>query len=355
MSKHRPLVYGQPVPQSFFDAWQEFVSTMTANLTLSIVPPAGANPPIAVRIVAGPDNAQVGIGINGRWRYITSTVTATVGPTAGTYDLFVTASANQFVSNPTPPPPENDQTNYGFALAAVARGQNPIQPHFRKVGEAVFDGTRITSLRQMVGQIDSSGTFVAGDMKASFAVSPPAGWLRCDGAQYLISDYPELFGAIGYAYGGTGANFRVPDLRNRFPMGAETAIAVGQVGGAAAVALSLAQLPAHDHGAQTSTTTDHTHSVSGTTRQNSVAHTHSFFNPAGTFGQSVAMWQAGITAGFSGVNQTTGSESAPHTHEFSVTSGSAGGSHRHTITSQGAGEAHENRPPFVALAFFIKA
>lgn len=151
MSKHRQLLYGQPVQQSFFDALQEFISTMSGNLVLAVVGNT------TVQAAAGPGNAQVGIGINGLWRYNSATVTANVGPTAGVYDIFVTASNNNFVTNPTPPPPENDQTTYSFALAALLQPQTPTAvPNFRKVGEASFNGTRITSLRQTVGGVSPS-------------------------------------------------------------------------------------------------------------------------------------------------------------------------------------------------------
>lgn len=42
----------------------------------------------------------------------------------------------------------------------------------------------------------------------------PAGFLKCDGASYLTEDYPDLFSEIGYTYGGSAANFDVPDLVN---------------------------------------------------------------------------------------------------------------------------------------------
>lgn len=48
----------------------------------------------------------------------------------------------------------------------------------------------------------------------------PFGYLVCDGALKNISDYPNLFAAIGTAWGGDGvANFRVPDLRGYFLRG----------------------------------------------------------------------------------------------------------------------------------------
>ncbi|TGD73521.1 tail fiber protein [Mangrovimicrobium sediminis] len=45
------------------------------------------------------------------------------------------------------------------------------------------------------------------------------GWLICDGSQYSTTDFAELFAAIGYAHGGSGALFNVPDLRGMFVRG----------------------------------------------------------------------------------------------------------------------------------------
>ncbi len=47
----------------------------------------------------------------------------------------------------------------------------------------------------------------------------PIGYVSCDGASYSITQYPELFNAIGYLYGGAGATFNVPDLRGEFVRG----------------------------------------------------------------------------------------------------------------------------------------
>lgn len=43
----------------------------------------------------------------------------------------------------------------------------------------------------------------------------PSGWIVCDGAQVDVDDYPLLFQAIGYRYGGVGNLFATPRLRNR--------------------------------------------------------------------------------------------------------------------------------------------
>ena len=50
-------------------------------------------------------------------------------------------------------------------------------------------------------------------------VNAPAGYLVCNGAQYQTVQYPELFAAIGYTFGGGGGAFAVPDLRGMFVRG----------------------------------------------------------------------------------------------------------------------------------------
>lgn len=48
----------------------------------------------------------------------------------------------------------------------------------------------------------------------------PDGWMICDGRELKLSDYPELFSAIGNTFGGNGESlFRIPDLRGRFVRG----------------------------------------------------------------------------------------------------------------------------------------
>jgi hypothetical protein len=50
----------------------------------------------------------------------------------------------------------------------------------------------------------------------------PNGYLWCDGSTYSTASYPGLFAIIGYTYGGSVANFNVPDLQVRVPMGGVT-------------------------------------------------------------------------------------------------------------------------------------
>lgn len=76
--------------------------------------------------------------------------------------------------------------------------------------------------------------------------------LLCDGSSYAATDYPSLFGVVGYAFGGSGANFNVPDLRSKLPTGAGgtilgNAVSVGSVGGAESHAQSVSELASHTH------------------------------------------------------------------------------------------------------------
>ena len=87
----------------------------------------------------------------------------------------------------------------------------------------------------------------------------PSGWLECDGRLLNISDYESLYKLIGTTYGGDGkTTFALPDLRARVPVGQGqsprgSAIQWGEKGGSATVTLTTAQMPAHTHATQVST------------------------------------------------------------------------------------------------------
>lgn len=50
---------------------------------------------------------------------------------------------------------------------------------------------------------------------------PMFNWLKCDGSSLEINQYPELFSALGYRYGGSGQKFNLPDLRGEFLRGVD--------------------------------------------------------------------------------------------------------------------------------------
>lgn len=88
------------------------------------------------------------------------------------------------------------------------------------------------------------------------AAAAPPGYLLCDGASYATADYPELFTAIGYSFGGAGANFNVPALINRVVVGGGDIWSIGATGGEQDVFLDVASMPSHTH-----TDLGHSHSI----------------------------------------------------------------------------------------------
>lgn len=127
-------------------------------------------------------------------------------------------------------------------------------------------------------------------------------FIPCDGGTYLRDDYPLLYEAIDPVYIVSGTEFRVPDMRDRVPVGTGNAYALDDSGGADSVALTVDQIPAH-------------------------IHTYQQY----TFGVDIE--SVGVPDP-TGVGQPT----------FAQNTSSAGG-----------GEAHENRMPFRAVNWVILA
>ncbi|WP_115688702.1 phage tail protein [Cupriavidus taiwanensis] len=77
----------------------------------------------------------------------------------------------------------------------------------------------------------------------------PKGWALCNGAQLSIAQNQALFSLLGTQYGGNGTtNFALPDLRGRTPLHRDSGgIAQGQMAGVETVTLTTAQVPAHSH------------------------------------------------------------------------------------------------------------
>ncbi len=50
---------------------------------------------------------------------------------------------------------------------------------------------------------------------------PMFNWLVCDGSQVKVANYPELFSALGYRYGGEGGKFNLPNFQGTFLRGVD--------------------------------------------------------------------------------------------------------------------------------------
>ncbi len=72
--------------------------------------------------------------------------------------------------------------------------------------------------------------------------------LLCDGATYLKADYPALYAILSPSLIIDANSFTVPDLRGAFVFGDGNGRTIGDTGGAEAHTLTIAEMPAHDHG-----------------------------------------------------------------------------------------------------------
>jgi len=101
----------------------------------------------------------------------------------------------------------------------------------------------------------------AGRVEAYAGTTIPDGWLLCDGSSLNVTDFPELFAAIAYTWGGSGSTFNLPDLQNRVIVGAGDDFALADTGGEETHTLVTGEIPAHSHVATGTSVVDlgHTH------------------------------------------------------------------------------------------------
>lgn len=86
----------------------------------------------------------------------------------------------------------------------------------------------------------------------------PRGWAFCNGQELPIQSNAALYSILGLTYGGDGkTRFKLPDLRDHFPMHAGsgqglTHRRLGERVGATSVKLSEPEMPVHSHTAHAS-------------------------------------------------------------------------------------------------------
>lgn len=162
----------------------------------------------------------------------------------------------------------------------------------------------------------------------------PSGWLLCDGSSYSTSQYPALFAAIGYTFGGSGSTFNVPDRRGRVAVGTGqgsglTNRVLGATGGEETHILTGAEsgTPVHGHGI---TDPQHGHSVMGDANGSDAV--------------------VGIDAGAASDNgvYTNGTNGLPLIQHSST------GISVNNATAASAASAHNNMQPFLVATAIIK-
>jgi microcystin-dependent protein len=206
----------------------------------------------------------------------------------------------------------NDNSGDSLLTGAVK-----INSNFEEIYNTLGDGSNLLG-----GYIPVGGII----MWSGSIISIPSGWALCNGSN------------------GT------PNLQDRFIVGAGSGYSVGATGGADSVTLTVNEMPAHSHTGSTSGAGSHSHTGS---TNGAGAHSHSTTFPyaydlgstgrAGGGANSVQNWS--VSQSINGVGD--------HAHSF-TTSGVGDHTHSVTVGNTGGGQAHENRPPYYALAFIMR-
>ena len=155
----------------------------------------------------------------------------------------------------------------------------------------------------------------------------PAGWALCDG------------------------NNGTPDLRDRFVLGAGNSFAQGATGGEQTHVLTVAEMPSHTH-----TGPNHRHSVDPPNTNTSTNGSHSHQMPANDFSVDGSDKNDHVSGGRNkNVNiYPRTSYDGNHYHSVNIPAFWSAYSGTGNTGSQGSGAAHNNMPPYYALAFILK-
>jgi microcystin-dependent protein len=201
-------------------------------------------------------------------------------------------------------------------------------------------------VKALADKLDPLGYAPIGAMVMWPGAAAPTGWLLMQGQVNLpAATYPGLATLLGVNAG----MLAMPDMRDRVPLG------VGEAALVATGGQRNTQLAQHNHVAVNGGT--HTHQIAAqNTGIESADHSHTTQTFPTTYsagGQNAA--NMGVF-GTGGVNLTPGTSgrSTAHTHTVPSQLSAADGDHTHAINNAGVA-APDNRPPFVAVNFIIRA
>lgn len=212
---------------------------------------------------------------------------------------------------------ETGQTlTFGDDIAHIVKFTRYCQ--FHTFGEP-FASFKAVSIRNLYDITDAQATAIANAQSTANAALAAATGVAIPAGVIII--WKGSVGTIPTGWVLCDGNNGTPDLRDKFVAGAGNTYAVGASGGANTVTLTTAQMPAHNHTLLSSG--DHQHYVREVVR-----------------GEE----------GSSGDDQTVGSYTESGVNKYT----NYAGDHNHVMGNAGSGAAHENRPPYYALAFIMK-
>lgn len=216
------------------------------------------------------------------------------------------------------------------------------------------DSVDVSDLRDAVLALQAkvSTLIPVGTIMSSGKATPQTNdgvWLLCDGSSISKTEYQDLFDAIGYAFGGSGDNFSLPDLRRRVSVGKSSSDTLGANEGVSVES----RLLTHNHtGApHTHDLNNHTHSLPGhkhtVTSTSTLRIESTTNNPSGahTTNISHAHPEGTTTSPYNTTNTTL--NTLTHTHTFShqhlnQSTGLGGVDHFHTGTTTAGHGAHKH-------------
>ena len=240
----------------------------------------------------------------------------------------------------------------------------------------IQDIEEINTITQTLIVLSPYVSFSVGDYKMSAYNQDNGYWLLCDGRSLQISSYPQLYAIIGTSFGSVDADhFNLPDFRGRVPgaIGQGSGLTnrtIGDSVGEENVALTVNQLPAHNHTGTTDSSGTHVHSITDTghlhTGITQVAgnHTHTSNAVGGQDNYGLALANGSNTVtdtdssqGELNVWTTPGTltinNAGDHQHNFTSAINTTGiivnssGAHTHTFTTNntGSNQTHNNMQP----------
>ncbi|MBR0899960.1 tail fiber protein [Bradyrhizobium tropiciagri] len=208
--------------------------------------------------------------------------------------------------------------------------------------------------RSAAGTIACSGTLIGskaiGEVFDFAGTTPPVGSVVCDGQALSRTAYAALFQAIGTTWGaGDGSTtFNVPNLQDRYRRH-RSGSAAGAVG-----TLQADAVKPHTHVVNGSTGAEsaaHSHSFSGTTNGTSTGGAFSAHLPnSRIYGSIQTSVNSAVIVGIQMNNGDDGtinvSGNMEHTHSFSGTTATESANHSHafSVTSQANTGDSETRP-----------
>jgi len=122
------------------------------------------------------------------------------------------------------------------ALGNWTNGQYPLS-------QAEIDDLE-NKLATLMGGIMAS---IVGMVVPIATAAIPRGMLLCDGSTHLRIDFPNLYAALESAFIIDANSFAIPDMRDRFVLGAGPSHAAADSGGNFSVTQTIAQMPVHSH------------------------------------------------------------------------------------------------------------